>query len=65
MDPDIWNSYHIMTNRARAVCYSVRQQQFRGLTEMTVNKLMHTGKNIFNFFIINCLKHWETCDSSA
>lgn len=43
MDPDIWNSYHIMTNRARAVCYSVRQAQFRGLTEMTVNKLMNTA----------------------
>ncbi|KAF5277719.1 hypothetical protein FQR65_LT03699 [Abscondita terminalis] len=40
MDPDTWNSYHLMSNRARAVCYSVRQTQFRGLTEHTINRLM-------------------------
>lgn len=44
MDPDTWNSYLLMSNRARAVCYSIRQAQFRGLTELTVNKLMDTGK---------------------
>lgn len=43
MDPDTWNSYLLMSNRARAVCYSIRQAQFRGLTELTVNKLMDTA----------------------
>lgn len=45
MDPDTWNSYHLMSNRARAVCYSVRQIQFRGLTEHTVNRLMDAARN--------------------
>jgi hypothetical protein len=44
MDPDTWNTYHLMNNRARAVCLSSRQAQFRALTEMTVNKLMNTAK---------------------
>lgn len=43
MDPDTWNAYHLITNRAKAICSAVRQDQFRGLTEMTVNKLMQTG----------------------
>ncbi|XP_055539614.1 protein brambleberry-like [Wyeomyia smithii] len=43
MDPDTWNAYHLVTNRAKAVCASVRHDQFRGLTEMTVNKLMNTA----------------------
>lgn len=43
MDPDTWNAYHLITNRAKAICAAVRQEQFRGLTEMTVNKLMQTG----------------------
>jgi hypothetical protein len=43
MDPDTWNAYHLVTNRAKAVCASVRQEQFRGLTELTVNKLMNTA----------------------
>ncbi|XP_058447838.1 protein brambleberry-like isoform X2 [Malaya genurostris] len=43
MDPDTWNAYHLITNRAKAVCASVRHDQFRGLTEMTVNKLMNTA----------------------
>lgn len=52
MDPDTWNAYHLITNRAKAVCVAVRHQQFRGLTEMTVNKLMSSGLYIFryNFF---------------
>ncbi|KFB41628.1 hypothetical protein ZHAS_00009257 [Anopheles sinensis] len=43
MDPDTWNAYHLITNRAKAVCASVRHEQFRGLTELTVNKLMSTA----------------------
>lgn len=45
MDADTWNTYHLMSNRARAVCYSARQAQFRGLTEQTVNKLMEASRN--------------------
>lgn len=44
MDSDTWNAYHLVTNRAKAVCVASRQEQFRGLTELTVNKLMHSGK---------------------
>lgn len=44
MDSIAWNTYHIMSNRARAVCYYVRNVQFRGLTEQTVNKLMHSAQ---------------------
>ena len=43
MDPDMWNAYHLMSNRARAVCYASRSTQFRALTELTVNKLMQTA----------------------
>uniref|UniRef100_A0A1Q3FH47 Uncharacterized protein n=1 Tax=Culex tarsalis TaxID=7177 RepID=A0A1Q3FH47_CULTA len=43
MDPNTWNAYHLVTNRAKAVCASVRHDQFRGLTELTVNKLMTTA----------------------
>lgn len=45
MDSDTWTSYHLMSNRARAVCYTIRQAQFRGLAEETVNKLMHSAQN--------------------
>ncbi|KAF4529316.1 hypothetical protein B566_EDAN011410 [Ephemera danica] len=38
MDPDTWNTYHLMNNRARAVCLSSRQAQFRALTEMTAGQ---------------------------
>ncbi|KAK5646978.1 hypothetical protein RI129_005442 [Pyrocoelia pectoralis] len=49
MDADTWNSYHLMSNRVRAVCYAVRQTQFRGLTEYTINKLMDAARNqLFN-----------------
>lgn len=44
MDSDTWTSYHLMSNRARAVCYSIRQIQFRGLAEHTVNKLMESSQ---------------------
>ncbi|KAG7212647.1 hypothetical protein KM043_012930 [Ampulex compressa] len=43
MDADMWNAYHLMSNRARAVCYSARSTQFRALTELTVNKLMQSA----------------------
>ncbi|XP_035795721.1 protein brambleberry-like [Anopheles albimanus] len=43
MDSDTWNAYHLITNRAKAVCATVRHEQFRGLTELTVNKLMNTA----------------------
>ena len=39
MDSHTWNTYHIISNRARSVCYATRQQQFRRQTEMAVNKL--------------------------
>ena len=39
MDAHTWNTYHIISNRARSVCYATRQQQFRRQTEMAVNKL--------------------------
>lgn len=48
MDSDTWTSYHLMSNRARAVCYTVRQSQFRGLAEHTVNRLMDAAKNQLN-----------------
>lgn len=43
MDSDTWNAYHLITNRAKAVCVATRHEQFRGLTEITVNKLMTSG----------------------
>lgn len=43
MDSDAWNAYHIISNRARAVCYSVRQQLFRLRAEHTVNALISTA----------------------
>lgn len=36
----MWNAYHIMSNRARVVCYAARSVQFRALTKLTANKLM-------------------------
>ncbi|ESO09402.1 hypothetical protein HELRODRAFT_190484 [Helobdella robusta] len=44
MDSTLWNSYQIVSNRARAVCYQIRQQQFRFKTELTVNKLVQTSE---------------------
>ncbi|XP_048338903.1 protein brambleberry-like [Sphaerodactylus townsendi] len=43
MDPDTWNAYHIVSNRARAVCYTTRQMQFKRQTEHTVNSLVSTA----------------------
>ncbi|XP_064459525.1 protein brambleberry-like [Ornithodoros turicata] len=44
MDQHTWNSYHLVSNRARAVCFSTRQQQFYAKTEMTVNKLVWSSE---------------------
>ncbi|KAM4738716.1 protein brambleberry [Anableps anableps] len=43
MDPDTWNAYHIVSNRARSVCYAARQQLFRRRAEITVNSLISTA----------------------
>ncbi|XP_061154354.1 protein brambleberry isoform X2 [Syngnathus typhle] len=43
MDPDTWNAYHIVSNRARAVCYASRQQLFRLRAEHTINMLISTA----------------------
>nr|XP_008119123.1 PREDICTED: LOW QUALITY PROTEIN: protein brambleberry [Anolis carolinensis] len=43
MDPDTWNAYHIVSNRARAVCYATRQMQFKLRAEHTVNALVSTA----------------------
>ena len=40
MDPTTWNAYQIVSNRARAICYTVAQTQFRYKTEATVNRLV-------------------------
>ncbi|XP_019740930.1 protein brambleberry [Hippocampus comes] len=40
MDSDTWNAYHIVSNRARAVCYASRQQLFRRRAVKTVNMLI-------------------------
>ena len=38
----MWNAYHIISNRARSVCYATRQSQFRRQTETAVNQLSHS-----------------------
>ncbi|XP_030621146.1 protein brambleberry [Chanos chanos] len=43
MDSDTWNAYHIVSNRARSVCYATRQQHFRRRAEQTVNALISTA----------------------
>jgi len=45
MDANTWNSYHIISNRARSICYATRQQQFRMKTEYTVNQLASQAEN--------------------
>ncbi|XP_077998735.1 protein brambleberry-like [Glandiceps talaboti] len=54
MDGTTWNAYHIMSNRAKAVCYSVRQQQFQYKTEYTVNQLASTAEGQ-----LHVLKHLQ------
>ncbi|KAL5015168.1 hypothetical protein ScPMuIL_009438 [Solemya velum] len=43
MDSSMWSTYQIVGNRARAMCYSAQQQQFRRMTEMAVNDLASTA----------------------
>ncbi|KAF7647956.1 hypothetical protein LDENG_00164290, partial [Lucifuga dentata] len=43
MDLDTWNAYHIVSNRARSVCYATRQQLFRRRAEHMVNALVSTA----------------------
>ncbi|XP_044007737.1 protein brambleberry-like [Aphidius gifuensis] len=50
MDPDTWNAYHLMNNRARGICLSARNTQFRALTEITVNKLMESSQSQIKAF---------------
>ncbi|MBN3314595.1 BMBL protein, partial [Atractosteus spatula] len=45
MDSDTWNAYHIVSNRARSVCYATRQQHFRRKAELTVNSLISSAAN--------------------
>ncbi|XP_061883484.1 protein brambleberry [Entelurus aequoreus] len=45
MDATTWNAYHIVSNRARSVCYAIRQQLFRRRAEHTVNTLISTAAN--------------------
>lgn len=49
MDPDAWNAYHIISNRARSVCYATRHLQFRLKTEYLVNKLALTAGGQMDF----------------
>ncbi|KAL2093850.1 hypothetical protein ACEWY4_011162 [Coilia grayii] len=48
MDSDTWNAYHIVSNRARSVCYATRQQHFRRRAELTVNALIATATSQLN-----------------
>ncbi|XP_052760579.1 protein brambleberry-like [Mya arenaria] len=49
MDSTTWNSYQIVNNRARALCYATQQQQFRRLAEVTVNELMSSAHGQLQF----------------
>ncbi|KAG5308450.1 BMBL protein, partial [Acromyrmex insinuator] len=57
MDADMWNAYHLISNRARAICYAARNTQFRALTELTVNKLMQSAHSQIK--ALNSLKHGQ------
>jgi hypothetical protein len=56
MDPVMWNTYHLMKSRDRAVCYAARKQEFQALSEMMVNKLMdttHSQLNMMDFLKVS------------
>lgn len=57
MDGETWNAYHLITNRAKAVCMATRHEQFRGLTELTVNKLMLSGKFLLQKYFPDLVLH--------
>ncbi|KAG8229112.1 hypothetical protein J437_LFUL009581 [Ladona fulva] len=44
MDSEMWKAFRVMHDQARSLCFSVRQQLFKAMTEMVVNKLMHTSQ---------------------
>lgn len=44
MSSDAYQVYHFMTHRAIAICSAVKQDQFRAMTEMTVNQLMDAAQ---------------------
>lgn len=48
MSGDTWNAYHIVSNRARSICQSVRQAEFRMKTEQTVNHLANAALENIN-----------------
>ncbi|XP_033642065.1 protein brambleberry-like [Asterias rubens] len=48
MDATTWNTYHIISDRSRSVCYGVRQQQFQRQTRFAVNQLAATASNQLN-----------------
>lgn len=39
LSPEEWNSYNEVIAEAKQICLAIRQDQFRGLTEITINKL--------------------------
>uniref|UniRef100_A0A8C4N6Q0 Uncharacterized protein n=1 Tax=Eptatretus burgeri TaxID=7764 RepID=A0A8C4N6Q0_EPTBU len=45
MDPTTWNAYHILSNRAHSLCFTLRQQQFRVQTEVLVNSLATSARD--------------------
>ncbi|XP_038062240.1 protein brambleberry-like isoform X2 [Patiria miniata] len=48
MDATTWNTYHIISDRSRSVCYGVRQQQFQRQTRYAVNQLAATAADQLN-----------------
>ena len=48
MDATTWNTYHIISDRSRSVCYGVRQQQFQRQTRFAVNQLAATASDQLN-----------------
>ena len=59
MDSNTWNAYHIVSNRARSVCYATRQKQFQLKTEMTVNHLANSAAEQ-----IDAMQSLKVCDGS-
>lgn len=48
MDSQVYQLYQTMSSRVQAVCISKRQEQFRALAELTVNKLMQNTIDQFS-----------------
>ena len=58
VDANTWNSYHVIINKARSICYATRQQQFRTKREFTVNQLANQAENQME--LINNLHESQT-----